>query len=110
MKRWAGLSMALVAGAFVSTATLFGPAMDTASAQARPDTRSMTCAQAQNFVRQRGAVVMTTGRNTFERIVASARYCPPQQNFLRRFNAETSDARHCQVGFTCGGRPVPSRN
>ncbi|MEJ8476264.1 hypothetical protein [Roseibium algae] len=44
-----------------------------ANGQARPDTRDMTCTQAQALVKQRGEVVMTTGQYTFERFIADAR-------------------------------------
>ena len=70
------------------------------AAEARPDTRSMTCAQAQDFVRRHGAVVMTTGRHTYQRIVSQHRYCDPwQQLFPER--APTRDAPQCVVGYRC---------
>jgi hypothetical protein len=38
-------------------------------ADARPDTRKMTCAQTQALIQSRHAVVLTTGANTYERYV-----------------------------------------
>ncbi|MDJ0931870.1 hypothetical protein [Breoghania sp.] len=67
---------------------------------ARPDTRSMTCAQAQDFVRCHGAVVMTTGPHTFQRFVSQQRYCDRwQQLFPER--APTRDNSQCVVGYRC---------
>jgi hypothetical protein len=42
---------------------------------ARPDLRAMTCREAAEMVARRGAVVMTTGDNTFQRFVASRAWC-----------------------------------
>ncbi|TPJ53884.1 hypothetical protein FJ471_26695 [Mesorhizobium sp. B2-7-1] len=38
-------------------------------ADARPDTRKMTCTQTQALIQSRHAVVLTTGANTYERYV-----------------------------------------
>jgi hypothetical protein len=67
---------------------------------ARPDTRAMTCAAAQEMVRRAGAVVMTTGRWTYERIVASVRYCDYQEEAVL-FVAPTLDNPRCRVGRIC---------
>jgi hypothetical protein len=73
-----------------------------AQAQAgRPDTRTMTCAQAQALVKQRGSVVLTTGTNTFDKFVADARYCLPQSNSVRAKFAPTKDDPKCSVGNRC---------
>lgn len=70
------------------------------NAQALPDTRAMTCAQAQDFVLQRGAVVMATGRYTFDRFVSSKAYCTPELN-LKAFYAPTADVYECPVAYRC---------
>ncbi|PTW57616.1 hypothetical protein C8N35_11095 [Breoghania corrubedonensis] len=67
---------------------------------ARPDTRAMTCAQAQTFVRRHGAVVMTTGRHTFQRIVSHQRYCDRWQQLFPEL-APTRDNPQCVVGYRC---------
>ncbi|SIT59332.1 conserved exported hypothetical protein [Mesorhizobium prunaredense] len=41
----------------------------TSMAYARPDTRAMTCEQTQFLIQSRRAVVLTTGRNTYDRYV-----------------------------------------
>lgn len=73
-----------------------------AHAQAgRPDTRRMSCKQAQELVRKSGSIVMTTGPSTFEKFVANARYCLPQTNQVRALFAPTSDNPKCAVGDRC---------
>jgi hypothetical protein len=69
------------------------------SALARPDTRSMTCAQTQNLIVRSGAIVLTTGRHTYDRYVAAARYCPlPNAPTLTA--VRTKDTRQCPV-YNC---------
>ncbi|RWO25789.1 MAG: hypothetical protein EOS10_29245 [Mesorhizobium sp.] len=41
----------------------------TSMAYARPDARTMTCEQTQQLIQSRRAVVLTTGRNTYDRYV-----------------------------------------
>ena len=70
------------------------------AAYARPDVRTMTCAQAKALVRQSGAVVLTTGKYTYDRFVAGRAYC--ERTYITG-NAwiATKDTRQCQVGFRC---------
>ncbi|MEP0236057.1 MAG: hypothetical protein ABJO97_10950 [Roseibium sp.] len=70
-------------------------------AQARPDTRTMTCAQAQALVKQRGEIVMTTGPNTFERFIADARFCYSRTPLTAPAFAPTKDNQKCAVGKRC---------
>ena len=67
----------------------------------RPDTRQMTCAQAQALVKQRGSVVMTTGPTTFDKFVATSNYCSPDAKMLRPKYAQTKDNKQCAVGNQC---------
>lgn len=71
-----------------------------ASAGGRPDTRSMTCAQAQSFVQQNGAVVMATGDYTFDRFVTTQAYCLLEET-AKIIYAPTLDAAECPVAFYC---------
>ena len=41
----------------------------TGLADARPDTRNVTCAELQQMIQSRHAVVLTTGPNTYDRFV-----------------------------------------
>ncbi len=72
-------------------------------AYARPDVRTMTCAQAKALVRQIGSVVMTTGKYTYERYVAGQAYCE-RPYVKRRAWIATKDTSECLVGFTCEDR------
>ena len=72
-------------------------------AHARPDARTMTCAQASALVRQHGAVVMTTGRYIYDRYVAGRRYCE-RTYVTRRAWIATGDTSQCLVGYTCEPR------
>jgi hypothetical protein len=69
-------------------------------AQARPDLRRMTCAQAQHMVQRNGAVVFTTGPYTFSRYVADIRYCDRGQLTYPQLGS-TRDNPRCLVGYEC---------
>ncbi len=71
---------------------------------ARPSTLGMTCHQAQRMVASRGAVVMSTGRHTYARFVASPGYCEVAEWAIWA-TAPTKDARACQLGYTCTSTP-----
>ena len=72
-------------------------------AYARPDVRTMSCAQARALVLQSGAVVMTNGRYTFDRYVARQAYCYPPDVIQRAWVA-TADTNQCNIGYTCEQR------
>lgn len=71
-----------------------------AYSQGRPDSRRMTCNQAYNLVQRHGAVVMSTGRHTFERVVSDRRWCQFEE-VTERFYVPTQDDRRCRVGYRC---------
>ena len=73
---------------------------DMAQAQVRPDTRRLYCSEANRLVKQSGALVMSTGRFTFERIVASRGFCDGDEG-IQRFFAPARDNRRCFVGYKC---------
>lgn len=60
---------------FAMTTVLLVAASASAFAQGRPDARAMSCGEVQALIDARGAVVMTTGRHTYDRFVAHAGYC-----------------------------------
>lgn len=84
-------------GLFVTQAAV----LKSAAAQGRPDTRGMTCAQAQALVVKRGEVVMTTGAHTFDRFIADARYCVSRTMLTATAFAPTKDNKQCPVGKRC---------
>jgi hypothetical protein len=71
----------------------------TVMAANRPDTRSMSCEQVRSFIRDRGAVVMTTGQHTYDRFVArdSACYRPDiaWQTTVRARDTGACPVYHC---------------
>ena len=69
-------------------------------AQGRPDTRRMSCDQAQDLVDRHGAIVMTTGRYTYERIVRNRTYCDYDENVWQVY-APTRDEDRCNIGYKC---------
>lgn len=83
-------------------------AMAAAPAAARPDSRTMTCEQARALVRARGAVVLGTGRYTYERVVDHAGYCDRGET-AELFIAPTRDVANCRVGGYCRSRAPISR-
>lgn len=78
----------------------FAAGLGIANSQGRPDSRRMTCNQAYNLVQRHGAVVMSTGRYTFERVVADRRWCQLEE-VTQRFRVPTLDDRRCRVGYRC---------
>ncbi len=86
----------------ILTVLSFGLALTTTTllAQARPDTRRMSCDQATDLVEDSGAIVMTTGRHTYERIVRNRNYCDHDEN-IRQVYAPTRDDRRCHIGYKC---------
>ena len=72
----------------------------TSIAAARPNTTTMTCAQAAATVSRAGAITLSTGKNTYERYVASISHCMPRQTTEAGI-APTRDNPRCQVGLLC---------
>ncbi len=93
---------AIVATSFLAACAVAGVAFE-ASAQGRPSTLGMSCAQAQSIVRARGAVVFTTGQFTYDRFVADQRFCSFDEETIPTW-APTRDARQCMVGYRCEQR------
>jgi hypothetical protein len=82
-------------------------AASAAQAQSRPDTRRMSCVQARALVQARGAVVLSTGDNTYDRYVATQQSCNKDEITVPAY-VRTTDYTGCHVGYTCqvptGGR------
>ncbi|WP_187273770.1 MULTISPECIES: hypothetical protein [unclassified Methylobacterium] len=76
---------------------------------ARPDTRALTCADAAALVARAGAVVMTTGAMTYERIVRDGGFCTIELTARPAFEA-TRDVRMCFVGYRCVERMQEGRD
>lgn len=83
----------------ISLAILAG----TSLCDARPSTTTMSCGQAAATVAKAGAIVLTTGPNTYERFVASNAECLPGE-FTEAARAPTADSEDCTVGYVCKQR------
>ncbi|WP_417680158.1 hypothetical protein [Roseibium sp.] len=73
-------------------------------AGARPSVYTMTCAQAQAFVKQQGAVVANTGPQTFQRFVTDQRGCSRQEVAWPAYG-RTRDNPQCLIGMKCIDAP-----
>lgn len=90
------ITTALVA----TTAVLAATVVATGGAFARPDTRSLTCAEAQDLVRRAGAITLSTGPNTYTRFVADQGFCV-RMEIVQPEYVPTRDAGQCFIGFQC---------
>jgi hypothetical protein len=80
-------------------------ALSTTSAGAeRPSTLAMSCRQAQNLVAHSGAIVLSTGRFTYDRFVANGSFCATGE-WAYEASAPTRDAARCTLGYTCKDVP-----
>jgi hypothetical protein len=84
----------------VLLAALLALVVTSADAQTRPSTQNLTCGQAAGLVASRGAIVMNTGRTTYDRFVASRRFCLYGE-LLEPVWAPTRDVAQCFVGYRC---------
>lgn len=76
----------------------------TASYAQRPATQAMSCSQAQSLVAHRGAVVLSTGRHTYDRFVKSRYYCATGE-WAYTGVAPTRDTGSCTLGYVCKSAP-----
>ena len=84
----------------IALASLLAGLSSVALAQGRPSTTAMSCASAHGLVVQRGAAVLGTGGDTFERIVRDNSFCAYGQR-LKPLFAPTRDNPHCYIGDYC---------
>ncbi len=71
-----------------------------ALAQSRPDTRKMDCGGARKLVAARGAVVLSTSDNAYDRYVWTQASCPRGEETTPAY-APTKDFTGCHIGYTC---------
>jgi hypothetical protein len=88
-------------GLILLTATILATG---ALAQPRPSSLAMSCGQARSLVAYRGAVVLGTGRYTYDRYVNSQGFCLRSQ-YTRAAWVPTADTLQCFVGYTCVDDP-----
>ena len=71
-----------------------------ASAQLRPFTPALGCAQTAQIVGVNGAVVLSTSPTTYDRYVRDRSFCPREQTIEPAWVA-TADTPQCFVGYRC---------
>ena len=74
--------------------------------EARQLTLNMSCGEAAATVASHGAIVLSTGRHTYERFVSRPGYCEVGM-WADRAWAPTADSRSCPLGYVCRHRPAP---
>lgn len=79
------------------------------TAGARPSTTAMSCNQAQNLVRSKGAIVLSTGQHTYARFVRNGTYCAAAEYPVWKY-APTRDRRQCLVGYICSANVTIDEN
>jgi hypothetical protein len=79
--------------AVTALSVVAGPAL----AQQRPDTRAMSCERTQALVAQSGALVLTTGQNTYDRYVRNSAQCFSTADVAVRAFVQTQDQSSCQL-------------
>jgi hypothetical protein len=78
-------------------------------AQWRPDTFQMSCAEARGLVAAHGAVVLYSGRYTYDRFVRDSSFCSRPDRADPAW-VETRDVPQCSVGYRCVARPLRWRD
>jgi len=69
-------------------------------AQTRPDSLRMGCEAARRLVSERGAVVLGTGPDIYDRFVASQGFCQ-RDEYTEPVWLPTGDSRQCFIGYRC---------
>lgn len=72
----------------------------------RPSTLGMSCAQARGLVAAQGAIVLSTGRHTYDRFVATPGFCSFGE-WARPATAPTADTAQCPLGYVCQSGDPP---
>jgi hypothetical protein len=71
-----------------------------AVAQPRASTLNMSCGQARSIVASRGAVVLGTGGQTYDRFVSARNFCEINET-TEPVWVPTADTPQCPIGFRC---------
>ena len=84
----------------IAAAALCAFATSALAQSSRPALHTMTCGAAASMIQSRGAAVVDTGPNTFERLVASEGFCQRGETAIPYFTP-TRDIRACMAGYEC---------
>jgi hypothetical protein len=86
--------------AFASAVLMLLAASGGAFAQSHPLTTRMSCRAAAGLVHRHGAIVLSTGGQTYDRYVASQSFCATGY-YARPAFVRTADNPQCYVGYYC---------
>src|SRR4051794_33694223 len=75
-----------------------------ALAQARPSTVNRPCAASRQLVFSQGAIVLSTGPNTYDRYVRDLSFCQ-RDEYLSPAFVPAFDTPQCPVGYRCKAGP-----
>lgn len=78
----------------------FGVLVSGVQAQQRLSTLGLTCGQAQQIIRSRGAAVLSTGAHTYDRFVSDRSFCEFDEG-LELALVPTRDTPQCPIGYRC---------
>ena len=84
----------------IAAAALCAFATSALAQSSRPALHTMTCGAAASMIQSRGAAVVDTGPNTFERPVSNEGYCQRGETAIPYFTP-TRDNRACMAGYEC---------
>ncbi len=71
-----------------------------ALAQGRPDSLQMSCEAARRLVSERGAIVLGTGPDLYDRYVASQGFCQRDEQTTPVW-LRTANSSQCFIGYRC---------
>lgn len=66
----------------------------------RAYTPSLTCAEVADLVQTQGSVILYTGRDTYEQVVAHGGYCNVGETTQAAW-VPSKDSRYCFAGWSC---------
>jgi hypothetical protein len=69
-------------------------------AQNRPDSLRMSCEAARRLISERGAVVLGSGPDIYDRFVATQGFCQ-RDEYTDPVWLPTADSRQCFIGYRC---------
>jgi hypothetical protein len=84
----------------VAAVALFSGLGSGVFAQGRPDSLRMTCEAARRLVSERGAVILGSGPDIFDRFVATQAFCQ-RDEYTEPVWVPTGDTKQCFVGYRC---------
>ena len=79
---------------------VFPALLSEAWAQGRPDSLRMTCESARRLISERGALVLGTGPDLYDRYVATQSFCE-RDEFTYPAWIQTQNVRQCFIGYIC---------